>query len=178
MNFSMKIVVLAMALLVGSASSFVLSPAATASARLSSRTSAACSRTPLRASMDGENLLPNAAEVMDEMAEEAKGVIEGLVKENKVMLFMKGNKMFPQCGFSNSAVQVLRACDVEFETYDVLTNPAVREAIKEYSSWPTIPQLYVDGEFTGGADIMIESFQSGELKKSLEDAGCKFVPSE
>ncbi|CAN0160319.1 unnamed protein product [Pylaiella littoralis] len=177
MNFSMNLVVSVVAVLICSASSFVLSPAA--STRLASRTSSAPSRTsPLRASMDGENLLPNAAEIMDEMTGEAKGVIEGLVKENKVMLFMKGNKMFPQCGFSNSAVQVLRACDVEFETYDVLTNPGVREAVKEYSNWPTIPQLYVDGEFTGGADIMIESFQSGDLKKSLEEAGCTFVASE
>eukprot|EP00904_Undaria_pinnatifida_P005520 jgi/Undpi1/2098/HiC_scaffold_12.g05484.m1 len=128
--------------------------------------------------MEGENLRPDVAEALEEMAGEAKGVIDGLVKSNKVMLFMKGNKMFPQCGFSNSAIQVLRACDVEFETYDVLSNPGVREGIKEYSSWPTIPQLYVNGEFTGGADIMIESFQSGELKKSLEEAGCTFVTSE
>ncbi|CAM9097677.1 unnamed protein product [Ectocarpus sp. 4 AP-2014] len=179
MNFSLNLVVLAFALLAGSASSFVLTPKTAPSSLASSPTSSAsCSKTSLRASMDGENLLPNAAEIMDEMAGEAKGVIESLVKENKVMLFMKGNKMFPQCGFSNSAVQVLRACDVEFETYDVLTNPGVRESVKEYSSWPTIPQLYIDGEFTGGADIMIESFQSGELKKTLEDAGCTFVPSE
>ncbi|CAM9740160.1 unnamed protein product, partial [Hapterophycus canaliculatus] len=104
MNYSMKLVVLAMALLAGSASSFVVSPKA--ASPLPSRTSSTPFRTSLRASMDGENLLPNAAEVMDEMAGEAKGVIESLVKENKVMLFMKGNKMFPQCGFSNSAIQV------------------------------------------------------------------------
>ncbi|CAN0116751.1 unnamed protein product [Ascophyllum nodosum] len=74
-------------------------------------------------------------------------------------------------------LQVLRALNVEFETFDVLSDEAVREKIKEYSNWPTIPQLYVDGEFTGGSDIMIESFQSGELKKTLEGSGAKFLPS-
>ena len=91
------------------------------------------------------------------------------------MLFMKGNKMFPQCGFSNTAVQVLRACDVEFETFDVLADPDIRTNIKEYSNWPTIPQLYIDGEFIGGSDILIESFQSGELKEMLEVKGAQFT---
>ncbi|CAM9682387.1 unnamed protein product [Discosporangium mesarthrocarpum] len=103
------------------------------------------------------------------------GRIDAMVKENKVMLFMKGNKLFPQCGFSNTAVQILRACDVDFETFDVLSDPDIRQGIKKYSNWPTIPQLFISGEFTGGCDIMVESFQSGELKKMLEEQGAKFM---
>ena len=99
--------------------------------------------------------------------------IEDLVKGNTVMLFMKGSKFFPQCGFSNTAVQVLRACDVEFETVDVLSDPDIRQYVKEYSQWPTIPQLYIGGEFVGGSDILIEMFQSGDLKTMLEECGAK-----
>uniref|UniRef100_A0A7S0EUU3 Glutaredoxin domain-containing protein n=1 Tax=Phaeocystis antarctica TaxID=33657 RepID=A0A7S0EUU3_9EUKA len=96
--------------------------------------------------------------------------IEELIGEHKVMLFMKGNKMFPQCGFSNTVVQILNACETPFETFDVLGDQRVREDIKRFSSWPTIPQVYVEGEFLGGCDVMIEMYQSGELAEILEKA--------
>eukprot|EP00640_Fibrocapsa_japonica_P000438 CAMPEP_0113942996 /NCGR_PEP_ID=MMETSP1339-20121228/15149_1 /TAXON_ID=94617 /ORGANISM="Fibrocapsa japonica" /LENGTH=94 /DNA_ID=CAMNT_0000947717 /DNA_START=257 /DNA_END=541 /DNA_ORIENTATION=+ /assembly_acc=CAM_ASM_000762 len=88
-----------------------------------------------------------------------------MVSKNSIMLFMKGTRIFPQCGFSNTAVQILRACDVEFETFDVLEDPDIRQGIKDFSQWPTIPQLYVNGEFIGGCDIMTELYQNGEIKE-------------
>ena len=98
-------------------------------------------------------------------------VIKKQVSENRVVLYMKGTPDFPQCGFSANAVGILRACGVEdFYSVDVLENPEIRQGIKEYANWPTIPQLYVNGEFVGGSDIMIEMYQSGELKKMLEKA--------
>lgn len=99
--------------------------------------------------------------------------IDDLVKGNRVVLFMKGNAQFPQCGFSGRAVQILKACGVtELKTVNVLEDEGIRQGIKEYANWPTIPQLYVNGEFVGGADIMYEMYQSGELKKILpEQAG-------
>ena len=101
---------------------------------------------------------------------DAQQQIDGLVKSNKVMLFMKGNKQFPQCGFSGRAVQLLKACGVnEFETFNVLENDGVRQGIKDYANWPTIPQLYVNGEFVGGSDIMMEMYESGELKTLLAE---------
>lgn len=96
-----------------------------------------------------------------------KDQLEGLVKKHKVVLFMKGNKHFPQCGFSAQVVGVLKEMGVGFETVNVLQDPAVRDGIKEYSSWPTIPQLYVDGEFIGGCDIVKDMYTSGELQKKL-----------
>jgi len=95
--------------------------------------------------------------------------IDSLVKGNKVMLFMKGSAQFPMCGFSGRAVQVLKACGVEkFETFNVLDDAEVRQGIKDYAQWPTIPQLYVNGEFVGGSDIMMEMYESGELKQLLD----------
>ena len=79
------------------------------------------------------------------------------------MLFMKGNKLFPQCGFSNTAVMIMKSITEDFETFDVLSDNEIREGIKTYSNWPTIPQCYIDGEFIGGCDLMIEMYQSGEL---------------
>ena len=97
--------------------------------------------------------------------------IDDLVKSNKVMLFMKGNAQFPMCGFSGRAIQVLKACGVnEFKTFNVLEDEDVRQGIKDYAQWPTIPQLYVDGEFVGGSDIMMEMYQSGELQQLLNKA--------
>ncbi len=93
--------------------------------------------------------------------------IKQTVSDNKVVLFMKGNANFPQCGFSGKAVQILTALEAEFVTVDVLSNDQVREGIKQYSSWPTIPQLYVNGEFIGGSDIMTEMYEAGELKDTL-----------
>ena len=94
--------------------------------------------------------------------------IDDLVKQNDVVLFMKGNASFPMCGFSGRAIQILKACGVEpraLTTVNVLEDEAVRQGIKEYSNWPTIPQLYVKGEFIGGSDIMMEMYESGELQQ-------------
>ena len=100
----------------------------------------------------------------------ADAKIDSFVKDNKVMLFMKGTKIFPQCGFSNMAVQILNAIGADFETCDVLSDDFIRQQIKVYSDWPTIPQLYVDGEFVGGSDIMLEMYQAGELQEMIEEA--------
>ena len=94
--------------------------------------------------------------------------IEQIVKGANVVLFMKGNKFFPQCGFSARAVAILQRCEASFETVDVLADPAIRENVKAYSGWPTIPQLYIKGEFVGGSDIMMELYNSGELQKQLK----------
>jgi monothiol glutaredoxin len=95
-------------------------------------------------------------------------VIKKQVAGNKVVLYMKGTPDFPQCGFSANAIGILRACGVNDPyTVNVLENPDIRQGIKEYANWPTIPQLYVNGEFVGGSDIMTEMYQSGELKKLL-----------
>ncbi len=93
--------------------------------------------------------------------------IETLVNASSVLLFMKGNKLMPQCGFSNNAVQIFNALGVAFDTFDVLSDQEIRQGIKEYSEWPTIPQIYVKGEFLGGSDILIELYNSGELKEKL-----------
>ena len=91
--------------------------------------------------------------------------IDELVRSNDVVLFMKGTALFPQCGFSSRAVSILDHLGVAFETVDVLQDPEIRAGIKNYSDWPTIPQLYVKGEFVGGSDIMMEMFESGELQQ-------------
>ena len=96
--------------------------------------------------------------------------IDELVKGNEVLLFMKGNATFPQCGFSGRAIQILKACGVDpkaIKTVNVLEDEAIRQGIKEYSNWPTIPQLYIKGEFIGGSDIMMEMYESGELVQAL-----------
>ncbi|MFO1197735.1 MAG: Grx4 family monothiol glutaredoxin [Burkholderiaceae bacterium] len=99
---------------------------------------------------------------------DAKDFIRDTVTGNPVVLFMKGTAQFPQCGFSGRAIQILQACGVRnIVTVNVLEDDDVRQAIKEYSNWPTIPQLYVGGEFVGGSDIMTEMYQSGELQKLL-----------
>ena len=94
--------------------------------------------------------------------------IDDLVKGHPVVLFMKGNAQFPQCGFSGRAVQILKACGVtELKTVNVLEDEDIRQGIKEYANWPTIPQLYINGEFVGGSDIMMEMYQAGELQQTL-----------
>jgi monothiol glutaredoxin len=95
--------------------------------------------------------------------------IKQTVTDNDIVLFMKGNANFPQCGFSGKAIQILQTLEADFVTVDVLSNDAVREGIKVYSNWPTIPQLYVKGEFLGGSDIMTEMYESGELKQTVSD---------
>ena len=96
--------------------------------------------------------------------------IDELVKANNVVLFMKGTPLFPQCGFSSRAISILDHLEVPFETVEVLQDQEIRHGIKEYSDWPTIPQLYVRGEFVGGSDIMMEMFESGELKELVDAA--------
>ena len=93
--------------------------------------------------------------------------IEALIASSPVFVFMKGNKLMPQCGFSNNVVQILNSLAVPFETFDVLSDMEIRQGIKEYSDWPTIPQVYVNGEFIGGSDILIELYNSGELRETL-----------
>jgi monothiol glutaredoxin len=94
--------------------------------------------------------------------------IDELVKGNHVVLFMKGSPQFPQCGFSGRAIQLLKACGVtELKTVNVLEDNEIRQGIKDYANWPTIPQLYIAGEFIGGSDIMMEMYESGELKAAL-----------
>ena len=98
--------------------------------------------------------------------------IDDLVKQNRVVLFMKGTAQFPMCGFSGRAVQVLKACGVsDLKTVNVLEDEGVRQGIKDYANWPTIPQLYVKGEFVGGCDIVREMFQAGELQQLLSEKG-------
>ena len=96
--------------------------------------------------------------------------IETLVASSPVVVFMKGNKLMPQCGFSNNVVQILHSVGVPFDTFDVLSDAEIRQGIKEFSEWPTIPQVYVKGEFIGGSDILIEMYNSGELREKLEVA--------
>ena len=104
------------------------------------------------------------------MSPETKAKIDSLVEQNKILVFMKGNKLMPQCGFSNNVVQILNVLGVPFETVDVLADPEIRQGIKEYSNWPTIPQVYIDGEFIGGSDILIKMYQEGQLQETVEVA--------
>ena len=99
---------------------------------------------------------------------DVKSRIDALVKSNDIVLFMKGTALFPQCGFSSRAVAILDHLNAQFETVDVLQDQEIRQGIKEYSDWPTVPQLYVKGEFVGGSDIMMEMFESGELQELVE----------
>ena len=95
--------------------------------------------------------------------------IKQTISENAIVLFMKGTADFPQCGFSSKVVQILRDCNVAFKDINVLTDAMIRQGIKDYTNWPTIPQLYIRGEFVGGCDIVTELFESGELKKLLHN---------
>jgi len=93
--------------------------------------------------------------------------IRKAVASNDVVLFMKGTKNFPQCGFSARAVEILKRCGADFKDVNVLTDPGIRRGIKEFSSWPTVPQVYIGGKFVGGSDILLEMYESGELQKLL-----------
>jgi len=104
------------------------------------------------------------------MTPELKERIDNLVKQHKILVFMKGNKLMPQCGFSNNVVQILNTLGVPFDTVDILEDSELRQGIKEYSKWPTIPQVYIDGEFVGGSDVLIELYQKGELQQLVEVA--------
>ncbi len=100
---------------------------------------------------------------------DARTRIDELVKNNDIVLFMKGTALFPQCGFSSRAVAILDHLGVRYETVDVLQDAEIRQGIKDYSDWPTVPQLYVKGEFLGGSDIMMEMFEAGELQQLIEE---------
>ncbi|MGI9558903.1 MAG: Grx4 family monothiol glutaredoxin [Thermodesulfobacteriota bacterium] len=102
------------------------------------------------------------------MSEETKELIKSQVENNRVLLYMKGTREMPQCGFSARVVQILNTMGIIYETVDVLENEKLRQGIKDFSSWPTIPQLYVDGKFIGGCDICEEMFQSGDLERALQ----------
>ena len=101
---------------------------------------------------------------------EAIDRIESAIRNNKIQVFMKGTRSFPQCGFSAATVQILEELEVPFGTTDVLADPELRDEIKRYSNWPTIPQVYVDGKFVGGCDIIREMYESGELKELVQSA--------
>lgn len=105
------------------------------------------------------------------MTDQAQARIQELVSGNDVLLFMKGTPLFPQCGFSSRAIAILDRLGVDYESVDVLQDQGVRQGIKEFSDWPTIPQLYVKGEFVGGSDIMMEMYESGELAELMGDKG-------
>jgi monothiol glutaredoxin len=100
---------------------------------------------------------------------DARTRIDELVRNNDIVLFMKGTALFPQCGFSSRAIAILDHLGVAFQTVDVLQDSEIRQGIKDYSDWPTVPQLYVKGEFLGGSDIMMEMFEAGELQQLLEE---------
>jgi monothiol glutaredoxin len=105
------------------------------------------------------------------MNDTTRARIDQIVNANDVLLFMKGTTLFPQCGFSSKAIAILDHIGVRYETIDVLQDPEIRGGIKEYSDWPTIPQLYVKGEFVGGSDIMMEMFEAGELHELMSEKG-------
>ncbi|MGE0786272.1 MAG: Grx4 family monothiol glutaredoxin [Sandaracinaceae bacterium] len=107
------------------------------------------------------------SDVSDRIKGDVSDRIKGIVEGNRVVLFMKGTRHFPQCGFSHRAVEVLRRCGAEFQEVNVLEDAEIRQGIKEFANWPTIPQLYVNGEFVGGSDILMEMFESGELQTLL-----------
>ena len=104
------------------------------------------------------------------MTPELKEKIDNLVKQHKILVFMKGSKLMPQCGFSNNVVQIFNSLGVSYETVDILEDYELRQGIKEYSNWPTIPQIYINGEFVGGSDIVIELYQNNELQEMVEVA--------
>jgi monothiol glutaredoxin len=108
------------------------------------------------------------AEFVQETPAQTKLRLQEMVDQHPVLLFMKGSKVFPQCGFSNTATQILQSFNIEYHTVDVLADESIRQGVKQFSNWPTIPQLYVAGEFIGGSDIMIEMYQSGELGEMIE----------
>jgi monothiol glutaredoxin len=116
----------------------------------------------VRAASRGE-----AGEAVERHMSDVKKTIQETVEGNRVVLFMKGTKNFPQCGFSARAVDILKKCGTDFKDVNVLADPGIRQGIKDFSSWPTVPQIYIGGKFVGGSDILAEMFESGELQKLL-----------
>ena len=113
---------------------------------------------------------PQLLNNFSDMDSTTRSKIELLINSKPIFVFMKGNKLMPQCGFSNNVVQILNSLGMSFDTFDVLSDMEIREGIKEYSNWPTIPQVFVKGEFIGGSDILISMYNSGELREKLEIA--------
>jgi monothiol glutaredoxin len=158
-------IVFATALLSSASCTTAFSPAATTVAQ---RTAAASPSTATFTSLNmSDDEIGNSSVTQDR--------IQDLVDNNPVLLFMKGSKLFPQCGFSNTACQILQSYNIDFESVDVLADEELRSGVKIFSQWPTIPQLYVCGEFVGGSDIMIEMYQSGELGEMIEKAKADMV---
>ncbi|KAG7560892.1 Glutaredoxin [Arabidopsis thaliana x Arabidopsis arenosa] len=123
----------------------------------------------------GSNLNPKPTKFRcsaSALSPQLKDTLEKLVNSEKVVLFMKGTRDFPMCGFSNTVVQILKNLNVPFEDVNILENEMLRQGLKEYSNWPTFPQLYIGGEFFGGCDITLEAFKSGELQEEVEKAMC------
>jgi monothiol glutaredoxin len=149
---------------------FVLSLLIAASAVLTSSAFAPSPATFLSRGTSAANEALCMSDFSQETSAATQERIQTLVDENPVLLFMKGSKLFPQCGFSNTAVQILESFGIDFHTVDVLSDESIRSGVKEFSQWPTIPQLYVAGEFVGGSDIMIEMYQNGELAEMIEKA--------
>ncbi|GFH51613.1 glutaredoxin-like protein [Chaetoceros tenuissimus] len=131
-------------------------------------TSPACSNLVSKEATSKLSMSDFADDFMQETPDQTQQRIQDLVDEHPVLLFMKGTKIFPSCGFSSTAVQILNTFNIDFHSVDVLADEAIRSGVKEFSDWPTIPQLYVAGEFIGGSDIMIEMYQSGELGEMIE----------
>lgn len=121
------------------------------------------------------SLVRTKGSIIKYLSTEAKNEIDKLVQNNKVVVFMKGVPEQPQCGFSNAVVQILRMHGVKYDAHNVLQNEDLRQNIKEYSNWPTIPQVYINGEFVGGCDVMLQMHQSGDLIEEFEKAGIHSV---
>ncbi|KAL7494639.1 hypothetical protein ACHAWT_003505 [Skeletonema menzelii] len=153
-------ILFATALLSSASCSTAFAPAASSLTTQQQRTSSIKITTPLQMSEDDDDFSSSPTQQR----------IQSLVDNNPVLLFMKGSKLFPQCGFSNTACQILQSYNIDFESVDVLADEEIRQGVKVFSQWPTIPQLYVCGEFVGGSDIMIEMYQSGELGEMIEVA--------
>ncbi|PSS33962.1 Monothiol glutaredoxin-S14 like [Actinidia chinensis var. chinensis] len=123
-------------------------------------------------SVHNRRIDPGPVRCLSAITPELKTTLDKVVTSHKVVLFMKGTKEFPQCGFSHTVVQILTSLNVPFETLNILENDVLRQGLKEYSNWPTFPQLYIDGEFFGGCDIAVEAYKSGQLQELLEKTLC------
>ena len=138
--------------------------------------------TPCKPSLDPSRIASHGASLTtifmsDDFAtaDDPQERIQALVDNHPVLLFMKGSKLFPQCGFSNTATQILNSFGIDYHTVDVLADEGIRQGVKEFSQWPTIPQLYVCGDFVGGSDIMLEMYQNGELGEMIEKAKADMI---
>ncbi|GIL75820.1 hypothetical protein Vretimale_5537 [Volvox reticuliferus] len=146
-------------------------PTLASTKRLSTRSILRCIPTGQHARVPRQQVQISASlEAGPGMDPELKKSIDSLIERNNIVVFMKGSPQFPQCGFSNTVVQILNTLGAKYEAVDILADPRLRSGMKVYSQWPTFPQVYINGEFFGGCDIMIGAYQSGELKEILEVA--------